>query len=128
MICSADPKDLVTVGVTERCQGVGEEGQRHGGDQADQAVTLRGAHLATEAGAPQVADHLGQGVLLYTEEFTVSGQYIISDLGEVLCCAGQHAPALPALPGVVIQVKAGEGAGPQQAAQVLGHRQTGTVS
>ena len=79
MICSADPQDLVTVGVTERCQGVGEEWQRHGGDLAHQAVTLRGPHLATEAGAPQVPDHLGQGVLLYTGELRVSGQYIIND-------------------------------------------------
>ena len=53
----------------------------------------------------------------------VSALSIISDLGEVLCCAGQHAPALPTLPGVVIQVEAGEGAGPQQAAQVLGYTQ-----
>ena len=68
MICSADPQDLVTVGVTERCQGVGKEWECHGGDQAHQAVTLRGPHLATEAGAPQMADHLRQGVLLYTEE------------------------------------------------------------
>ena len=48
---------------------------------------------------------------------------MITDLGEVLGCAGQHAPALPTLPGVVIQVEAGEGAGAQQPAQVLAHIQ-----
>lgn len=123
MTCSADPQDLVAVCVTERCQGVGEEWERHGCDLAHQAVTLQGPHLATEAGAPQEADHLGQGVLLYTGELRVSGQCMMTHLGEVLGCAGQHAPALPTLPGVVIQVEAGEGAGPQQAAQVLGQDQ-----
>ena len=42
-------------------------------------------------------------------------------LGQVLGSAGHHALALAALPGVVIQRQAGQRAGPQQAAQVLGH-------
>ena len=53
----------------------------------------------------------------------MSGQYIITHLGEILGCAGQHAPALPTLPGVVIQMEDGEGAGAQQATQVLGQEQ-----
>ena len=57
-------EDLLAVLVTEGGQGVGEEGERHGCDQAHQVLTLRVLQLATEAGPLQEGDHLGQGVLL----------------------------------------------------------------
>ena len=45
--------------------------------------------------------------------------HFINHLGEVLCCAGNHAPTLLTLPRVVIQRQAGQGAGAQQTTQVL---------
>ena len=59
-----DSEDLLAVLVTEGGQGVGEEGERHGCDQAHQVLTLWVLQLATEAGPLQEGDHLGQGVLL----------------------------------------------------------------
>ena len=59
-----DSEDLLAVLVTEGGQGVGEEGERYGCDEAHQVFTLRVLQLATEAGPLQEGDHLGQGVLL----------------------------------------------------------------
>ena len=73
--------------VTEGGQGVGEEGERHGGDEAHQAFTLWVLQLATEAGPLQEGDHLSQGVLLRAGDTSLESiKLICSPEGSTQLC------------------------------------------